>query len=58
MVPVVALAPDVAGPIFGKFHRSKHAGTGLIRFNIANIMVIDALASCIARTSAPMILTM
>ena len=34
------------------------AGTELIRFNIANIMAADALAPCVARASAPMILTM
>ena len=33
------------------------AGTELIRFNIVNIMVADALAPCVTRTSAPMILT-
>ena len=34
------------------------AGTELIQFNIVNIMVADALAPSVARTSAPMILTM
>ena len=34
------------------------SGTELIRFNIVNIMGADALALCVARTSAPMILTM
>ena len=32
--------------------------TELIQFNIVNIMVADALAPCVARTSAAMILTM
>ena len=31
----------------------KCAGTELIRFNIVNIMVVCALAPCVARTSAP-----
>ena len=32
-------------------------GTELIRFNIIHIMVADALAPCVARTSAPILLT-
>ena len=35
----------------------KRAVTELGRFIIVNIMVADALAPCVARTSAPMILT-
>ena len=34
------------------------AETELIQFNIVNIMGADALAPSVARTSAPMILTM
>ena len=33
------------------------AGTELFQFNIVNSMTADGLAPCIARTSAPMILT-
>ena len=33
------------------------AGTELSRFNLANIMVAEALAPCVARSSTPMILT-
>ena len=32
-----------------------HAGTELSRFNNINIMVADALAPCVTRTSTPMI---
>ena len=35
----------------------QRAGTELIRFIIVSIIVADALASCIARISTPMILT-
>ena len=35
-----------------------HAGTDLIRLNTVNIMLVHALAPCVARTSAPIILTM
>ena len=35
-----------------------HAGTELFQFNIVNNMVADALAPCVARTTALMILTM
>ena len=31
------------------------AGNKLIQYNIVNIMIPDALAACVARTSAPMI---
>ena len=34
------------------------SGTELIRFNIANIIVADALAPYVASTSTPMTLTM
>ena len=37
---------------------SKRVRAEFILFNIVNIMVADALAPCIARSSAPMILTM
>ena len=37
--------------------KSKRAGTELIWFNRVNIMGTDVLAPCVARTSAPMILT-
>ena len=33
------------------------AGSESIRFNIVNIMVVDVLAPCVARASAPMIIT-
>ena len=33
-------------------------GTELFRFNIVNIIVVDGRAPCVARASAPMILTM
>ena len=36
----------------------KHAGTELSRSNYVNIMIADALAPYIARSSAAMILTM
>ena len=35
----------------------KRTGTQLSWFNKVNIMVADALAPCVARTSAPMIFT-
>ena len=41
-----------------KMFNPKLAGTELYQFNYVNIMVTDALAPCIARTSAPMILTL
>ena len=34
-----------------------HTGTELFRFNIVDIMIADALASRVAKTSACMILT-
>ena len=40
-----------------EFH-CKRAGTESIRYNIVNIIVVDALAPRVARTSEPMILTM
>ena len=35
-----------------------HVGFELLGFNIANIMVADALAPCVAKAPAPVILTM
>ena len=40
------------------FNVLKRAGAELIRFNMVNIMVVDVLDPCVARTSAPMILAM
>ena len=36
----------------------ERAGAELVRFNVVYVMVADALAPYVARTSAPMILTM
>ena len=44
--------------IYYKVVNPYHAGTELFRFNMVKIMVVDALAPCMTRTSAPMILTM
>ena len=35
----------------------QRAGTELIRLILVNIMIADALAPCVAKTPAPMILT-
>ena len=40
----------------GKPINPSHAGTKSFRFNIVNIMVADALAPCVAKSSAAMIL--
>ena len=62
--------PGHQSPVTGEFPAQKpvtqifdvffdqRVGTELIRINIIIIMIADVLATCVARTSAAMILTM
>ena len=48
-----ALCVLMRNVLCSNIHNLQRAGTELIKLNIVNIMVADALAPCVARTSAP-----
>ena len=50
----LSMSPWMSVPVYLTFLRAE---TELIWFNMVNVVVADALAPCVDRTSAPMILT-
>ena len=55
---VLITQPNIDIPYSREIYQLLICGERVIQFNKVNIMVADALAPCVARSSAPMMLTM